>query len=273
MTTLENPDGIIPYRGPIPIGEPPLFDFRTSAATGALAAAVAGARAKMGNIKKTAENPFFKSHYADLGAIVTEMAPLFAAGVMVFQSPGGFDPDTKTIRVHTRVTHSSGEWMHTWMSMPVGKSASPQDQGSAITYARRYALQAMLCLAAEDDDGNASSGRVSPAIRPPEDPRTATEPGWMTAIPAAEAMKDAPPDDTEVKQEATYRAYEKQLLECPDLSHLAATWSAATKAKKANLLTAAQLKNLGHLKDTSKESLQAEEALAPKERGDAGVDG
>jgi hypothetical protein len=75
-------------------------------------------------------------------------------------------------------------------------------------------------------------------------------------------MKDAPPDHTEEKQLATYRAYEKQLLECPDLSHLAATWSAATKAKKANLLTAAQFKNLGHLKDTSKESLQAEVALS-----------
>jgi hypothetical protein len=59
-------------------------------------------------------------------------------------------------RVITRLMHSSGEWLEQEYFIPLGKMDA-QAAGSAITYARRYALQAIAGIPAEDDDGNAAT--------------------------------------------------------------------------------------------------------------------
>jgi hypothetical protein len=126
---------------------------------GELAKALASARRKFKVIKKDQSNPFYKSKYADLSAIIeaTETA-LSENGIAVVQSPR-FDGDKQTVTVNTMLIHESGQWMSDDLALPVTKP-DPQGAGSAITYARRYAYGSFLNVAAEvDDDANAASGK------------------------------------------------------------------------------------------------------------------
>ena len=74
----------------------------------------------------------------------------------------------------TRMGHKSGQWIESWIQVDVGRGSSTmQARGSAITYARRYALMAMLNIAPDDDDGEASMQRSAPpppAAPPPAPP-------------------------------------------------------------------------------------------------------
>jgi hypothetical protein len=128
------------------------------------------AKKDMGPLKKGANNPFFKSKYADLGSVidVSEDA-LLENGIATLQSPGG---DGNNISVTTLFAHVSGEWIQGHLVLAPVKN-DPQAAGSAITYARRYALQAMCNLAAEDDDGTAAT---KPRSVPQEAPKPAPAP-------------------------------------------------------------------------------------------------
>jgi len=76
-----------------------------------------------------------------------------------------------TVEVETRLLHSSGQWMGDTITVPVGKPDA-QGVGSALTYARRYALASFAGVAPEDDDGN---GAVQKA---PSRPVAADPPGY-----------------------------------------------------------------------------------------------
>ena len=117
-----------------------------------LMAAFATFQGLLENVKKDSNNPFFKSKYADLASIFDEIRPKLAAtGLAVSQWPQS-DGSLVTI-----LMHESGEWLEGTYTMTPADS-KPQSLGSAITYARRYALGAILGVASEeDDDGNASS--------------------------------------------------------------------------------------------------------------------
>lgn len=120
-----------------------------------LAKALVAAQKATESIKKAATNPAFKSKYADLAHVVEGVVPaLNAAGVMVLQCPG-FDGDF--VSVTTTFLHEGGSSVTSTLNMRPSKQ-DPQGIGSAITYARRYALLAMAGGAPEDDDGNAASG-------------------------------------------------------------------------------------------------------------------
>ncbi len=110
-----------------------------------LAAALIGFQADMPNVTKDAVNPFYKSKYATLEAILTAAKPhLKKHGLAVVQLP--------TIEgLKTIIMHESGETIESDAKI-VMKDQSPQGQGSAITYMRRYALSAALGIATEDDD-------------------------------------------------------------------------------------------------------------------------
>lgn len=101
-------------------------------------------------VERTADNPFFKSKYAPLEDIIEAIKqPLSNEGLSFSQFPEG---DGLT----TVLMHESGEWMRATMRIHMG--TKPQEHGSSITYARRYALSAVLGLATEpDDDGNVAS--------------------------------------------------------------------------------------------------------------------
>jgi len=116
-----------------------------------LATALCKAQAEMSGAKKGATNPFFKSKYADLGSIVEAVKEPFASnGLSYSQFP--IMEETK-VGVETILMHESGEWISSSLTLPMTKQ-DPQAAGSAITYARRYALQSIAGIPAEDDDGN-----------------------------------------------------------------------------------------------------------------------
>jgi hypothetical protein len=105
---------------------------------------------------KDATNPHFKNKYADLPSVVDAVKPaLNGAGIAFIQSATPSD-DSK-LHLTTRLIHTSGEWIEDTLVMPLPKQ-DPQGYGSAMTYARRYALAAITGLYQDDDDGNAGSG-------------------------------------------------------------------------------------------------------------------
>src|SRR3990167_3162797 len=103
-------------------------------------------------VKKGAVNPFFKSKYADLASIIEAVREPLADNKLSFsQFPTGENGLT------TILMHESGEFIEdTYFLKPV--DAKPQSAGSCLTYARRYALSAVLGISTEeDDDGNMAS--------------------------------------------------------------------------------------------------------------------
>ena len=121
-----------------------------------LAKALVKFNARVGKISKDAKNPFFKNNYATLDNIINEVRPILSEfGLNILQLPSS---DGEHIKISTLLMHESGEWLESdGLTMKPVKN-DPQGMGSAITYARRYALQSFLSLnTGEDDDGNNAS--------------------------------------------------------------------------------------------------------------------
>jgi hypothetical protein len=118
-----------------------------------IAAALASAQSQMGKALKDANNPHFKSKYADLSSVTSACMPaLNANGIAVIQP---FVDDETGRYVKTVLIHESGETLECRVPLIVQKN-DMQGFGSAATYARRYGLMAMAGIAPEDDDGNAA---------------------------------------------------------------------------------------------------------------------
>ncbi len=118
---------------------------------GLLAAALVKAQAAMKPASMNKVNPHFRSKYADLASIIESLRkPLTDNGLAFTQtlfSLGG------EIHLHTVLVHTSGQWLRSEYPLPA--NATPQQMGSALTYARRYSLSAITGTAAdEDDDGD-----------------------------------------------------------------------------------------------------------------------
>lgn len=120
------------------------------------------AQADMGAVFKGANNPAFKSKYADLATVVDAVVPAFNKhGLVVIQSPSY---DGEVVTVETVVAHTSGGFLRSALSIRPSKPDA-HGIGSATTYARRYALLSLSGVAPEDDDGNAASGPQEPTQR------------------------------------------------------------------------------------------------------------
>lgn len=134
---------------------------------GSFAAALAKAQSEIKGALKDSDNPFFRSKYADLSSVWEACRmPLTKNELSVIQTISG---DSDNIIVTTMLIHSSGQWVKDSLTMaPVKKD--PQGAGSAITYARRYALAAIAGVAPEDDDGNAASGKSGGTTKITPDP-------------------------------------------------------------------------------------------------------
>jgi hypothetical protein len=123
----------------------------------ALAQALAKAQLEIKAALKDSTNPHFKSKYADLSSVIDAVkAPLLKHGISFLQ--GVYDAEGG-VAVETILLHTSGEWISSTLRIPATKQDA-QGYGSAITYGRRYGLQAMCGVPAEDDDGNAASKPV-----------------------------------------------------------------------------------------------------------------
>lgn len=122
-----------------------------------LAPALVKAQKNMGAALKDSKNPFFKSKYADLNAVIDASIPaLNDQGIAVLQTPQVVDG--KPV-IQTILLHESGEYLASNTEVTAAKSNDPQAAGSAISYARRYGLQATVTLKAEDDDGESAMER------------------------------------------------------------------------------------------------------------------
>jgi len=129
-----------------------------STTIGALAKALAAAQRAMKPAVRNSENPFYKSSYVDLaGAWEACREALSTNGLTVIQTTeDGGGAEGAYAHLVTTLAHESGEWIQgTYPVRPIKND--PQGLGSAMTYARRYALMAIVGLAPEDDDGCAAS--------------------------------------------------------------------------------------------------------------------
>lgn len=142
--------------------------METSGTIGELAKALSKAQAVIEGAKKSADNPYFKSKYADLSEVWDACRkPLTDNGLSIVQTSDFIPEHPDIVVIETMLCHASGEWMKGRLAMKPVKN-DPQGVGSCITYARRYSLQSMVGIAPEDDDGNAASQ--------PEKPKHDTKP-------------------------------------------------------------------------------------------------
>lgn len=147
--------------------------MKTSESINELATALAAVQGAMEPARMNAVNPFLKNKYADLNSVIESVKLLLADnGLSYVQMPNTppieYGP---AIGLTTRLMHSSGQWIEETYTMPMpseerGKSMM-QVAGSAISYARRYALSAMLGIVAdEDSDGNGQQDRGRSTAKP-----------------------------------------------------------------------------------------------------------
>jgi hypothetical protein len=129
---------------------------------GKLAQAIAQAQAELKPVKREAKNPFFNSKYADLASIWEALKPFHAHGIAISQIP--FDAGEGMIGIETQLSHESGEWIAGKLALPVSKEDA-QGVGSAITYARRYALGCMTGVVTEDDDDGNHAAQAKPVAQ------------------------------------------------------------------------------------------------------------
>lgn len=116
------------------------------------------AQKQMGGAAKGANNPYFKSKYADYGSVLEACKdPLNDNGIIVLQPHVVVDGKNyvKTDLIHA----DSGETYSSTTEVRCSKENDAQALGSAITYARRFGLESLLAMPREDDDGNAASGK------------------------------------------------------------------------------------------------------------------
>ncbi|MFP3859259.1 MAG: ERF family protein [Bacteroidales bacterium] len=122
-----------------------------------LVKALSKAQAQMKGAKQDSKNPHFKSDYADLTSVWTACkGALTDEGLAIMQT---IEYVESKILLVTTLAHSSGQWIKSFMPVMAVKM-DPQGIGSALTYARRYALAAMVGVCPEDDDGETAMGRV-----------------------------------------------------------------------------------------------------------------
>lgn len=138
-----------------------------------IAGALASAQSEMDFARKDSANPFFKSSYADLASVwevCRQVLPKNGLAVSQVLEPC----EGQSIRVRTTLLHKSGQWVSGVCQLPMVKP-DPQAAGSAITYARRYSLAAIVGVIADDDDaeGAMDRGEKRPKKTAPKPPASA----------------------------------------------------------------------------------------------------
>lgn len=123
-------------------------------------------KAELGSVMKKADNPFFKSKYADLNAHIDAVEPLLQKQGLILLQPTCRDANGSYVRTII-MDSESGQFIAAELGLVLTKN-DMQGMGSAVTYARRYTLGALLAMQAEDDDGNVASdmGRKPVAKKP-----------------------------------------------------------------------------------------------------------
>ena len=119
-------------------------------------------QSEIGVLVKTETNPFFKSKYLDINAILEQLQPLLEKYELVVTQPIIVIEGKNALA--TIVMSGEQNIIESHFLLP--DIQDPQKMGSAITYYRRYALQSLFLLRAEDDDANATI-KTQPEIKKP----------------------------------------------------------------------------------------------------------
>jgi len=142
--------------------------MQTSETIGEIATALAAAQGELENTHKDQKAVAGKARYtyANIASVLADVRPVLARhGLAVVQGVGR--DEQGDVLVTTRLVHRSGEWMESALPLPVDRMGGIQGVGSAITYGRRYGLQAMLGIASDDDDGAAAQAQPPQRSGPP----------------------------------------------------------------------------------------------------------
>jgi hypothetical protein len=135
------------------------MNAQTKIAAASLHSAMAAAFSEIEAATKSANNPHFKSKYADISSVIDAIKPaLIKHGLFFTQHP---QPSADGVTVETMLHHASGESLSMGSLYLPANKRDAQGFGSALTYARRYALQTAFGVPTEDDDGNAASRAVA----------------------------------------------------------------------------------------------------------------
>lgn len=114
---------------------------------------------KIQAIPKDAENPYFKSKYFDVNALLGNLKPVLnEIGLVVIQPLSHLEGKLGIVTIITDPDTKDKEDFFT----PLPENNDPQKMGAIITYYRRYILQSLFLLEAEDDDANSVSHKSSP---------------------------------------------------------------------------------------------------------------
>jgi hypothetical protein len=128
---------------------------------------------EIGKVKKNATNPHFKNNYADINAILDSVEPLMESkGLLLLQPIQNNKVCTQIIDIE------SGESIES--SIELSQGLTSQQLGSQITYFRRYSIQSLLSLQAEDDDAQKASYVAPQAAKPQPKPYVAQAPAPVT---------------------------------------------------------------------------------------------
>ena len=124
-----------------------------------LAEAMVKVQGELKNPAFDSKNPHFNSQFVSFAGLRDAVLPVCNKhGIAVIQSIG---PAEHGIVCRTRLLHTSGEWIEDETTFPASK-ADPQGYAAAVTYARRYSLQSMVCVVGdEDDDGNRAAAKAA----------------------------------------------------------------------------------------------------------------
>lgn len=143
--------------------------------------------------KKDANNPFFKSKYVPLEnvtEVIDKVAPEYG---LAYAQEALTNADKGMVGVTTLLTHESGEWIEFEPLFLKADKQTAQGYGSAITYARRYALSSAFGIASEtDDDGNETTTQTANAQKNFNDERGQ----FMNRIQSVANAKGGNPDKT-----------------------------------------------------------------------------
>lgn len=152
------------------------------ASIGKLALALSSAQGQMKGAIKDAENPFFKSSYANLASVWEACRKALSDNELSVAQI--VDANESGMFLRTMLMHSSGECLSGVMPINFSEKTNAQQIGSIITYYRRYALSAIVGVAPEDDDGNNASQVTleSPAAK------------WAKTDPSLNALKSSAKD-------------------------------------------------------------------------------
>jgi len=116
-------------------------------------------RQEVGKLSKTETNPFFKSKYFDVNGLIENVRPLLEKHNLLL-----LQPIIKNSVVSQIFDIETGDKVESGLELPA--LTDPQKTGSCITYYRRYTLQSLLGLEAEDDDGNKAASVTPPKPAP-----------------------------------------------------------------------------------------------------------